>query len=119
MKKIGLIEFLFPFLWGGGIAVLAVFFAQGVVLHRLSDGFSVAGVVLLAKRYFSTVKRKGFFNGLRYVGERIKERLLPFIRTEQGSAVKEDVKVRAVGGYGELAAGLVYLAVGGGFLFFM
>ena len=114
-----LIELLFPFVWGGGIGILAVFFGRGTLFHRLSDGFSIAGVLLLAKWYFSIVKRKGFLKGLRYVGERIKERLLPFVKMEEGREEKENVDNFSLRRRGELVSGMVYLAVGGGFLFFL
>ena len=117
------IEFLFPFLWGGAIGVIAVYLGQGTLFSRLSDGFSLVGVLLLAKRCFAFIKSRGAWDGIRYVLERVKERLLPFIRSEEkgdkGKGASEEGGKGSLRGYGELVAGVVYLALGGGFLFFL
>ena len=114
-----LIDFLFPFLLGGCISVIAVLLGQGGVYQKLSDGFSLAGVLLLAKRCFTFLGRLGCFNGIRYVLEIVEERLLPLIRGRKRREGEERLAVSAFRAYGELLAGIVYLALGGGFLFFV
>lgn len=114
-----LIDFLFPFLCGGGIGLIVVSLGRGAVFHRLSDGFSLAGVLLLAKRCFALVKSEGGFRGIRYVADRIKEQQFPFYKADKKQAGKEREEISEFQKYGEWLAGIVYLVIGGGFLFFV
>ena len=114
-----LIDFLFPFLCGGGIGLIVVSLGRGTPFHRLSDGFSLAGVLLLAKRCFAFLKSEGEWQGLRYVADRIKERLFPFFKAEKKKTENERKEISGFKKYGEWLAGIAYLAVGSGFLFFV